>query len=229
MTTGILPHAALCFQLSARQTLNLFPQQQPGGSSARTGKSREPVATVQSTMEENWSDMSPGAQMDKCSCFHPALRRNSDGASVAEHANVPCPGAPVLGPAPDPGNVRALRGRTEMPPALNLDDVDPMTLHLPQPPGSLWSYRWPGPSPRLYWALFAAWRHRWSYASGLSLPLVAVLAIYVRGYLFLEESPQFLASLQQFLQTCIPLGTRGPRWLWVMTHGIQFMWGLRQQ
>ena len=144
------------------------------------------------------------AQADGRPRFHPALLRSG----VAERANGDCPGAPCLQPILAPGHVEPLW----LPPIVDLGDLDPSVVHVPQPQGSPWSYCWPGPSPRLYWALFFVWRHRWSFVSGLSGPVLGLLGIYIRSYLFREAPPDFLAGLQQLLQAAIPMTAMAPRW-----------------
>ena len=181
-------------------------------------------------MMEFWGAFSPTAREGERSRWHPALLVAEDVAPPAILSimdalpmSLPeCPPAPGLRPRDNPRFVRELKH--PLPPLLDLTLVDSDVVHLPQPPDSPWSLRYSGPSPRCYWALFCVWRCRWSAYSGLSGPVVACMGVYLRSYLFQEEGPVFLRSLQAVLVSTIPGNTVGPLWLWEFTHGSFIYW-----
>ena len=183
-------------------------------------------------MQQSWSDLLPTAQEDNLPRLHPTyaaawpLRRlhvalPRAGAGLVPQAASAAPPAPLLGPAPDPP-LRVRPMRRPLPEPLDLDSVDPSVLHLPQPAGSPWSSRALGPSSRLLWVLFWTWRYRWGRYCSLSLPMLGLMGVYVRAYLFREEDAPFLAGLQQLLAFVVPPYAIGPQWLWGLLFGARF-------
>ena len=139
-----------------------------------------------------WADLSPTAQEERRSRFHPALLPPQP------------PPAPRLGPVPEPPSPVGL---DDLPPPGPSDANDDATAPATETMAA-------GLSPWLLWGLFVTWRARWGHLVGISPPAMLVLAAYVRSYLFHEEPVRVLVALRQLLVMLLPERALGPRWLW---------------
>lgn len=79
-----------------------------------------------------------------------------------------------------------------------------------------------GLSARLWWAVYLAWRQRWGRKSGMSWPLLSLMAVYVHACLFCEETIIFLFRLQCLIIALLPYDALAPAWLWWVLFGRHF-------